>query len=212
MENNFIGIHPNAASKEYCERIIRRFEFLKETKSGGRGKIWTRQEHTNANTSKLEKDDSSYFIGGDNRDDLPFEEEDEAILGVDGPLLKDFTTIVWKCYDDYIKDYGVLTEVGRHKMSPHARVQKTEPTQGYHAWHSDNGNLSSCRRLIVVSLYLNTVEEGGETEFLYQSKRVSPIEGTLVFFPAGWTHPHRGNPPLSGNKYLLTSWLEFVNE
>ena len=95
MENNFIGIHPNAASKEYCERIIRRFEFLKETKSGGRGKIWTRQEHTNANTSKLEKDDSSYFIGGDNRDDLPFEEEDVALLGVDGPLLKDFTTIVW---------------------------------------------------------------------------------------------------------------------
>ena len=155
---------------------------------------------------------STYFIGGDNGDDLPLEEEDDTILGADSPLLREFTMIVWKCYEEYAKEHGILSELGRHRMSPHAKIQKTKPTQGFHVWHSDNGNLSNCRRLIVVSLYLNTVVEGGETEFLYQSKRVSPIEGTLVFFPAGWTHPHRGNPPLTGNKYLLTTWLEYVDE
>ena len=210
MVNNFIGIFPNVASKEYCERVIRRFEFVKETKSGERGKVYSRQEREL--TSPMAKDDSTYFIGGDVRDDLPFSEVDDAILGSDSPLLKDFATIAWRCYDEYEKEYGILKDLKRHQLSPYVRIQKTKPSQGYHVWHCDGGGLEVCRRMLVVSLYLNTVEEGGETEFLYQSTRVSPIEGTLVFFPTGWTHPHRGNPPLKGNKYILTTWLEYVNE
>ena len=57
-------------------------------------------------------------------------------------------------------------------------------------------------------LYLNSVTEGGETEFLYQKRRIKPQQGRLLIFPAGFTHTHRGNPPLSGNKYILTSWVE----
>ena len=58
-------------------------------------------------------------------------------------------------------------------------------------------------------LYLNDVDEGGETEFLYQSRRVKAKAGTVVLWPAAYTHVHRGNPPLSGSKYILTGWLEF---
>lgn len=57
-------------------------------------------------------------------------------------------------------------------------------------------------------VYLNDVEGGGETEFLYLGRRVSPVQGRLVIFPAGYTHTHRGNPPLSGEKYILTGWIE----
>jgi len=57
-------------------------------------------------------------------------------------------------------------------------------------------------------LYLNTVSEGGETEFLYLHRRIKPLQGRLLIFPASFTHTHRGNPPLSGDKYILTSWLE----
>ena len=58
-------------------------------------------------------------------------------------------------------------------------------------------------------LYLNDVEEGGETELLYQSMRFKPEAGTLLLFPAGFTHTHRGNPPLSGEKYIMTGWVEY---
>ena len=77
MVNNFIGIFPNAANSEYCERLIHRFEFTKETKSEGRGKVFSRFESEKIN--KLKKDDSTYFLGGDGRDNLPHTEEDKNI-------------------------------------------------------------------------------------------------------------------------------------
>ena len=67
---------------------------------------------------------------------------------------------------------------------------------------------SSRNRFIVVSLYLNDVK-GGETEFLNQSLRVEAVKNRFVMFPATYTHIHRGNPPLSGTKYIITGWVEF---
>ena len=64
------------------------------------------------------------------------------------------------------------------------------------------------RRLLFFILYLNDIEEGGETEFLYFKRRVKPQKGRLLLAPCGFTHYHRGNPPLSGDKYILTSWVE----
>ena len=32
------------------------------------------------------------------------------------------------------------------------------------------------------------------------------MAGDVLMFPAAYTHTHRGNPPLGGNKYLATSW------
>ena len=58
-------------------------------------------------------------------------------------------------------------------------------------------------------MYLNDCNEGGETEFLFQHKRIKPKAGTIVISPAAWTHTHRGNPPLSGEKYMINGWLEF---
>ena len=57
------------------------------------------------------------------------------------------------------------------------------------------------------TIYLNDVEEGGETEFLHQSVRVKPKTGRIVFWPAGYPFVHRGNPPLKGEKYIMTGWL-----
>ena len=60
--------------------------------------------------------------------------------------------------------------------------------------------------MFVVQTYLNDDFEAGETEFLHQHLRVTPKEGSVLIFPAGFTHIHRGNPPIGGTKYLLTTW------
>ena len=44
-------------------------------------------------------------------------------------------------------------------------IQKTRPHQGYHAWHCECADLCTSSRVMAYTLYLNSVEEGGETEF-----------------------------------------------
>jgi hypothetical protein len=65
----------------------------------------------------------------------------------------------------------------------------------------------SSQRALVFTIYLNDVEEGGETEFLHQSIRAKPVKGRCVIWPAAFPYVHRGNPPLKGEKYIMTSWL-----
>ena len=91
------------------------------------------------------------------------------------------------------------------------RIQKTSPGQAYHTWHCENAGKERRDSMLLFSLFLNDVEEGGETEFLYLKKRIKPKKDRLLIFPAGFTHTHRGNQPISGDKYILTGWLEYVS-
>jgi hypothetical protein len=77
---------------------------------------------------------------------------------------------------------------------------------GFHKWHYENAALMTANRRFVVQAYLNTINEGGETEFLYQNKRIKAVQGTIIIFPAAYTHVHRGNPPIGQDKYILTTW------
>jgi hypothetical protein len=88
------------------------------------------------------------------------------------------------------------------------KIQKTLPTEGYHIWHLEhNKGFNNEPRAFVFSVYLNDVDEGGETEFLHFAKRVKPKTGRIVIWPAAFPYVHRGNPPLSGEKYIITSWM-----
>ncbi len=209
--SDFISIFPNAASEEYCDKVIARFEYWREGQSAwgntGRKKIWTRQE--NEGISSILKENDTYFLGDIINDNLnlPLEEE---VLPKDLSLLTEFSEVTWDCYKLYAEKYGVLSTLSPQGMAHSVRIQKYKPGQGYHVWHCDSNDMDCSRRMLVITLYLNTVEEGGETEFLYQSSRISPVQGTLSISPAAWTHTHRGNPPLKGNKYIITTWLEFI--
>ena len=46
-----------------------------------------------------------------------------------------------------------------------------------------------------------------ETEWLYQKRKVKPKKGTVCIWPGGYTHLHRGNPPMS-SKYIATGWYQ----
>lgn len=196
---DFMGIFPNAASKEFCDNLVKWFEYNnREGKEGGKRTL-SRQELEH-DVPKHKKDSEIYWLGMDN-----------LMLEREAPILKEFDSVVWKSYAKLQKVYGsALDQLGIHKLSPAIKVQRYQPTQGYHVWHPDVSCQSNSGRVLVCLLYLNDVEEGGETEFLYQKLRVPAVQGTLVMFPATWTHLHRGNPPLSGNKYIINTWLQFV--
>jgi hypothetical protein len=108
---------------------------------------------------------------------------------------------------EYIEEFGQLQDVPLSNGSC-LKLQRTLPMGGYHVWHYENGDLPKhFPRELVWMVYLNDMPEGeGETEFLYQKKRIRPTQGTVVFWPAGMTHPHRGLTVYSQPKYILTGW------
>ena len=92
-----------------------------------------------------------------------------------------------------------------------SKVQRTNPKGGFHTWHGEQGGAAHIvNRTLVWTLYLNDIPEGeGETEFLEYGIKVQPKKGRLCYFPAGWTHTHRGNPVYTTTKYIATGWYQF---
>lgn len=86
-------------------------------------------------------------------------------------------------------------------------VQKYEKGDGYYKLHVDAGHPSVFDRLLAMLVYLNDVEEGGETHFPYLDALIRPERGKLVIFPVNWPHLHAGQTPVSNDKYILTGFI-----
>jgi hypothetical protein len=122
------------------------------------------------------------------------------------PLNIDMHQILAKYVKMYSEKYTGFAQ--RPCMSNAMKVQKTPPRGGFHTWHSEHSaNENSPYRILTWTLYLNDVPDGeGETEFLEYGIKVQPKKGLLCFFPASWSHVHRGNPVYSCTKYIATGW------
>ena len=120
-----------------------------------------------------------------------------------------FYKIFSKALEDYAYKYPHIDSYGKLIPFGGIKVQKTLPGEGYHVFHCEQNfdNLEYASRALVWTLYLNDVKEGGETEYLNQLIRIKPKKGTLCIWPAGLTHPHRGNTPFLQEKYIATGWL-----
>tara|TARA_Y100001963_G_scaffold40086_1_gene56127 strand:+ start:394 stop:1002 length:609 start_codon:yes stop_codon:yes gene_type:complete len=189
---NFIGIFDDAFDELYCKSIIEHFEKLDSFH-----KTIKRSDYRPA----IEQQTDIY---------QPVLENDSTFMSVNEPMMKKFNMGLQECYELYIKKYPVLETIGKHRLDLNIKIQRTVPGQGYHIWHCEHDGVAHGKRLFLVILYLNEVE-GGETEFLYQHKRISPKTGSLMICPSGFTHTHRGNPPLSGVKYIMNGWIEFID-
>ena len=76
--------------------------------------------------------------------------------------------------------------------------------------HVDVGDHNSARRFLVMFLYLNTVEVGGQTMFPRLGESISPQTGRVLMFPANWQYRHAGLPPESDNKYIVGTYLHYL--
>tara|TARA_Y100000004_G_C8955092_1_gene430427 strand:+ start:2822 stop:3433 length:612 start_codon:yes stop_codon:yes gene_type:complete len=130
-------------------------------------------------------------------------------MGANSKYISMYNEVITQCMHIYGDEYETVT--GYDLQCSYINVQRTLPKQGYHSWHSEDPSSMTTRRVLVNMMYLNDVDDAGETEFLYQSKRIQPKKGRIVIWPAGFTHTHRGNPPLSGEKYIATAWYSNMN-
>ena len=121
-------------------------------------------------------------------------------------LAEEFMKNVGNCLSEYIRVECPFLQQNTF-VSSVTLIQKTEPTQGYHSFHTENTTYDLYCRSMAWMTYLNNVKEGGETEFLYQKMKVKPKKGTTLIWPGGYTHMHRGNPPME-DKYIATGWYQ----
>lgn len=195
--DNFVGVFKNAFSKDFCNDAIELFELAK--KNG-----YVADRNNEGVSEHLKADNALHAFSH-------LEMQDSEVLNAEviDPQYINFFKVFWEdVYPKYSEKYSILKTAQDHRIWFN-KIQKTLPSEGYHVWHYENGNRSYCTRILTYILYLNDVDEGGETELLYQSMRFKPEAGTLLLFPAGFTHTHRGNPPLSGEKYIMTGWVEY---
>ena len=185
--NQGIGIFENAFSNDWCNKVIDLFENNLQYSYD--------RKYQEPDTDSLDIEDLSV-----NFKDINPENFNKFVEYT-------FSNI----YPLYVDKFSILKSIGSHNIKS-GKIQKTLPSQGYHIWHCEHSGLRLMNRIAAYTVYLNDVKEGGETEFLYKSLRVPATQGTFCIFPAGYTHVHRGNPPLSGVKYILTGWFELIDE
>jgi len=75
--------------------------------------------------------------------------------------------------------------------------------------HVDVIDHKSAKRCLAMLFYLNDVEEGGKTIFSYHHKEFTPVKGSVIIFPPTWEYPHLGEPPISGSKYIMSTYLHY---
>jgi hypothetical protein len=194
----FIRTYENALSDEMCDEIMEYFEY--EERTGYDPKIAPMPviQHS--------KDIPNFDPG------MGLKRKDSAIFlqATNMGLANIVNEALVPCIKDYFDNYEILLSCQMIESNT-VKVQKTAPGGHYSAWHCEEDKDTG--RVLVWILYLNDVAEGeGETEFIYQGHRQQPKKGTLVVWPAGFTHTHRGNPVYSQTKYVATGWLTWCKE
>lgn len=193
IDDNFIGTFDNYFNEELLNRYINHFNQMTSLGlSNDRGNI----PSTEIKDNSIDLISSNFWGVSKNELDVSY---------LSSPFLDVFFQ---KIYPQYVKKFDYINKLERHTIYE-IKIQKTSSKEGYHSWHSETGGPHNRNRLLAFTLYLNDVEEGGETEFLYQSIRIKPKKNRLIIWPAAFTHVHRGNPPLSNEKYIITGWVEY---
>ncbi len=194
--NDYIGVWENFMPKPVCDEIIKYCDHVVDSACLHNPDV----DEVEYNKDEIPFNSALQYGGELNRKDFAF-----MMNYSNRELTNKINSILQCCVKHYIYEYQALKNTGL--VSTDIKVQKTPPGGGYHLWHHENADLYHSHRELVWMIYLNDVPEGeGETEFLYQRRRIKPTAGTVVIWPAGFTHTHKGNTVLTTDKYIVTGW------
>jgi 2OG-Fe(II) oxygenase superfamily len=219
---DFIAITPNALAPEICAEIIghiRASDALRPGQVGGG--VFPELKHSrdititgNPEWQQVEQTLNMAMLGGLIR---YLREYPQALIaplmlqqpGPDGALRR------LSADDLAAKDDAGIIELIRACLRPGSiNLQWYRAGEGgYPYWHCElyprDNTAETLHRHLLWTLYLNDDFEEGETEFMFQQRKVKPETGVLLIAPTSFTHTHRGNRPQRGDKFIATSWILF---
>ncbi len=114
-----------------------------------------------------------------------------------------------ECDWKHFENYQVIHYNPGEEYKYHFDAYNRKELEKYNYFCNERGN-----RLKTVLVYLNTVEEGGETEFKKLGKKVEAVKGRMVVFnnvkKNGDIYErslHAGLPVIKGEKWAFNLWL-----
>jgi len=126
---------------------------------------------------------------------------------------KTMRAITEKVYSSYAEKIDAKFLPKEYGYEQH-RIKKYEPNGvDQFDWHADVGDYQSARRYVVMFYYLNDVAEGGDTLFDLGGESlygVKPKAGRVVCFPPTFMYPHKGAMPISGPKYIISTYSHYL--
>ncbi len=188
--SDLIWIYDNSLTPDFCKLLIDKFEISQDKYEGiiGSGEV-------NRNIKRT----TDLLIS---KNDL-YQRED-------GILFKSLKKGL-NLYTQHLSSLGIYCNVteGAEVFDTGYQIQKysiEEDNKGFYNWHHDSIINKSGARILTYLWYLNTIEEGGETEF-FDGMKIKPKEGTLVVFPACWPYFHRSCEVIKEEKWICTGWI-----
>jgi len=130
-------------------------------------------------------------------------------LNKDDPVANKYGEYLQDVLELYKKKFEFCNHVHTYSIEG-INLQKYPPGGGFYQWHTERlSPYEDAYRHLVFMTYLNDVDDAGQTEFFYQQVKIKPIKGLTLFWPADWTHTHRGVTSLTQTKYITTGWYSF---
>lgn len=182
--SDLIWSKPNALTSDFCSHLIQKFEADSRKHQG---------------TVGFDRVDRSIKSSMDLKISLlsDWEEEDQIFFKSLSPAIQD--------YAKYCAEEFNLPVLSSDTEDSGYQIQRTKPGEFYD-WHHDFFIVNHQSRILTYIWYLNTITEGGYTEFSDGTK-IQPETGKLLIFPSTWTYVHRGYPPEYQTKYICTGWI-----
>lgn len=191
----FYRIYDQALPPDLCRTLIKTFD--EDTAGQEPGKL------LNDSYPQTLKVSTDIHIG-----DRLIDERGRHLWAHLDSMLFDRVQATWESYQ---KDVPALRFVSpeRGYRDTGYQIQRYEKGKGKFGPHVDAGSVASSTRVAAAVIYLNTVEEGGGTRFVYHDETIDAVEGRILWFPAAWTHVHQGLIPLSGPKYIVSTFMRY---
>lgn len=181
---HYVRVYDNHLNADVCSRMLGSFNALARFQvANGRGVRAGLEESawTELNVSKL----------------------------ADDAFAQDFRLRIDSALDRYNRDVGLAIPIPHAPKHSDLTLKRYQPTARERFQLHFDSIYSKSNRYLVLLWYLNDVAEGGETRFPQLGVSVRPAAGRLLMFPPYWMYQHEGVAPLSGDKYILSTYLLF---
>nr|WP_298718875.1 2OG-Fe(II) oxygenase [uncultured Steroidobacter sp.] len=116
-----------------------------------------------------------------------------------------------RALERYNRDVGLTIPIPNSPLFSNLTLKRYRAgQQEQFQLHFDSIN-HVANRYLVLLWYLNDVEQGGGTRFPQLDVTIEARAGRLLMFPPYWMYQHEGLPPISGDKYIISTYLLFID-